>query len=78
MRHPNLSRTSPISFRNSSAATPTSPHPGQKQIEGTVISVSADQVFLDIGYKTEGVLPRTRLREQRRGRQAGPDASPSR
>ena len=32
---------------------------GQKQLQGTVISVSADQVFLDIGYKTEGVLPRT-------------------
>ena len=32
---------------------------GQKQLQGTVVSVSADQVFLDIGYKTEGVLPRT-------------------
>ena len=32
---------------------------GRKQLEGTVISVSADQVFLDIGYKTEGVLPRS-------------------
>jgi small subunit ribosomal protein S1 len=29
-----------------------------KQLEGTVVSLSADQVFLDIGYKTEGVLPR--------------------
>ncbi len=28
-----------------------------KQIEATVIAVSAEQVFLDIGYKTEGVLP---------------------
>ena len=33
--------------------------PGARQLEGTVISVSADQVFLDIGYKTEGVLPRS-------------------
>jgi len=33
--------------------------PGQKQLQGTVISLSADQVFLDIGYKTEGVLPRS-------------------
>jgi small subunit ribosomal protein S1 len=33
--------------------------PGQRQLQGTVVSVSADQVFLDIGYKTEGVLPRT-------------------
>nr|WP_286676400.1 30S ribosomal protein S1 [Paracidobacterium acidisoli] len=32
---------------------------GTKQLEGTVVSVSADGVFLDIGYKTEGVLPRT-------------------
>jgi small subunit ribosomal protein S1 len=32
--------------------------PGQRQLQGTVVSVSADQVFLDIGYKTEGVLPR--------------------
>jgi small subunit ribosomal protein S1 len=30
-----------------------------KQLLGTVITVSADQVFLDIGFKTEGVLPRT-------------------
>ncbi len=28
-----------------------------QQIEGTVIAVSADSVFVDIGYKTEGVLP---------------------
>ncbi|MDR3435979.1 S1 RNA-binding domain-containing protein, partial [Telmatospirillum sp.] len=33
--------------------------PGAKQLQGTVISVSAEQVFLDIGYKTEGVLPRS-------------------
>jgi small subunit ribosomal protein S1 len=32
---------------------------GRKQLEGTVVSVSADQVFLDIGYKMEGVLPRS-------------------
>ncbi len=30
---------------------------GGRQIEGTVIAVSADSVFVDIGYKTEGVLP---------------------
>jgi small subunit ribosomal protein S1 len=30
---------------------------GSRQIEGTVIAVSADSVFVDIGYKTEGVLP---------------------
>jgi small subunit ribosomal protein S1 len=32
---------------------------GRKQLEGTVISLSADQVFLDVGYKIEGVLPRS-------------------
>jgi small subunit ribosomal protein S1 len=30
---------------------------GGTQIKGTVIAVSADSVFVDIGYKTEGVLP---------------------
>ncbi len=35
------------------------PEPGHAQLHGTVISISADQVFLDIGYKTEGVLPRS-------------------
>ena len=30
-----------------------------RQLQGTVVSVTADQVFLDIGYKTEGVLPRS-------------------
>ena len=30
-----------------------------RQLQGTVISVTADQVFLDIGYKIEGVLPRS-------------------
>ena len=28
-----------------------------RQIAGTVVAVSAEQVFVDIGYKTEGVLP---------------------
>jgi small subunit ribosomal protein S1 len=30
---------------------------GRKQIEGTVVAVTADSVFVDIGYKTEGTLP---------------------
>jgi small subunit ribosomal protein S1 len=33
------------------------PEEGNRQVEGTVIAVSADSVFVDIGYKTEGVLP---------------------
>ena len=35
------------------------PEAGARQLEGRVISLSADQVFLDIGYKMEGVLPRS-------------------
>jgi len=30
---------------------------GDKRLEGTVVAVSAESVFLDIGYKTEGILP---------------------
>jgi small subunit ribosomal protein S1 len=30
-----------------------------KQLEGTVVSLDAEFVYLDIGYKTEGILPRT-------------------
>ncbi len=38
------------------------PASGVKQIEGTVVSLSAEQVFVDIGYKTEGVLVRSAFR----------------
>ncbi len=44
---------------------------GQKQLQGTVISVSPDQVFLDIGYKTEGVLPRAAFDNNADGVSAG-------
>ncbi len=30
---------------------------GNKQIDATVVAVSEDSVYLDIGYKTEGILP---------------------
>jgi small subunit ribosomal protein S1 len=30
---------------------------GGRQLEGTVIAVTADSVLLDIGFKTEGILP---------------------
>ena len=30
---------------------------GSKQIDATVVAVSDDTVYLDIGYKTEGILP---------------------
>jgi small subunit ribosomal protein S1 len=32
---------------------------GQKQLQGTVVSITPEQVILDIGYKIEGVLPRS-------------------
>ena len=32
---------------------------GTKQLEGTVITVTADSVVLDIGFKSEGILPLT-------------------
>ena len=42
-------------FEKSHARHPQAGH----QLEGKVISVSTDQVFLDIGFKIEGVLPRS-------------------
>src|ERR1039457_4657074 len=45
--------------------------PGAKQLQGTVISLSADQVFLDIGYKTEGVLPRSAFENNAEGVKPG-------
>jgi len=35
---------------------------GGKQLVGTVIVVSGDSIFLDIGFKSEGILPLTALR----------------
>ncbi|HUV69560.1 MAG TPA: 30S ribosomal protein S1 [Terracidiphilus sp.] len=45
--------------------------PGAKQLLGTVVSLSADQVFLDIGYKTEGVLPRSGFENNAEGVKPG-------
>ena len=45
--------------------------PGQRQLQGTVVSLSADQVFLDIGYKTEGVLPRSAFESNAEGVKPG-------
>jgi small subunit ribosomal protein S1 len=47
------------------------PASGVKQIEGTIVSLSADQVFVDIGYKTEGVLPRSAFRDNAESIKAG-------
>jgi small subunit ribosomal protein S1 len=45
--------------------------PQQGSREGTVVSISADSVFLDIGFKTEGVLPRAELGNDRDSVKAG-------
>lgn len=50
---------------------------GAKQIEGTVISVSAELVFVDIGYKIEGVLPRSAFRNNAEGVSPGEKVSVS-
>jgi small subunit ribosomal protein S1 len=47
------------------------PGTGARQFEGTVISLSVDQVFLDIGYKTEGVLSRSVFENNAEGVRAG-------
>ena len=47
------------------------PASGVKQIEGTVVSLSAEQVFVDIGYKTEGVLPLSAFPNDAEGVKAG-------
>jgi len=35
---------------------------GSRRIEATVVTLTADSVLLDIGFKTEGILPLTALR----------------
>ena len=42
-----------------------------QQLEGTVVSLSAEQVFLDVGYKVEGVLPRSAFPDDAEGVKAG-------
>src|SRR5216684_2213700 len=43
-------------YEKSHSAT-AKPHDGGKQIEATVVAISSDSVILDIGFKTEGILP---------------------
>ncbi len=42
-----------------------------KQLQGTVVSLTADQVVLDVGYKIEGVLPRSAFPDNAEGVKAG-------
>jgi small subunit ribosomal protein S1 len=44
---------------------------GAKQLEGIVVSLDAESVFLDIGYKVEGVLPRSAFKENAEGVKPG-------
>ena len=50
---------------------------GTKQLEGTVVSVSAESVFVDIGYKTEGILPRAAFDNNAEGIESGQKISVS-
>ncbi len=42
-----------------------------KQLEGTVVSVDAEFVYLDIGFKAEGILPRSAFENNAEGITAG-------
>ncbi|MHB1959165.1 MAG: 30S ribosomal protein S1 [Acidobacteriaceae bacterium] len=44
---------------------------GSKQLEGTVVSVDAESVYLDIGFKAEGILPRSAFENGAEGIAAG-------
>ena len=44
---------------------------GAKQLEGTVVSVDADSVYLDIGFKAEGVLPKSAFANDAEGIASG-------
>jgi small subunit ribosomal protein S1 len=44
---------------------------GAKQLDGIVVSLTPNQVFLDIGYKIEGVLPRSAFENNAAGVKAG-------
>jgi small subunit ribosomal protein S1 len=44
---------------------------GAKQLEGIVVTVDAESVYLDIGFKTEGILPRTAFENNAEGLAAG-------
>jgi small subunit ribosomal protein S1 len=40
---------------------------GAKQLEGIIVSIDAESVYLDIGFKAEGVLPRTAFENNAEG-----------
>lgn len=54
-----------------SRATAVDRSGGSKQIDATVIAVTADAVYLDIGYKTEGILPLSNFAAHEKAVEAG-------
>ena len=44
---------------------------GSKQLVGTVIVITSDSIFLDIGFKSEGILPLASLQDSGEGMKAG-------
>jgi small subunit ribosomal protein S1 len=44
---------------------------GARQLEGVVVSVDAESVYLDIGFKAEGILPRTAFENNAEGIASG-------
>ncbi len=44
---------------------------GGRQLEGVVVSLDAESVYLDIGFKAEGILPRTAFENNAEGVTAG-------
>lgn len=72
MSNPNIPDTQPNSESNESFGELLSQFErshshriddGSRQLEGTVVAVNAESVLLDIGYKTEGILPLTAFKE---------------
>jgi len=66
MSNPNTPESQPIAESNESFGELLSQYEqshsrkaedGNPQLEGTVVAVSSESVFLDIGYKSEGILP---------------------
>ena len=66
MSNPSIPESSPVAESNESFEDILSQYEkthsrkkedGGKQLEGTVIAVSAESVFFDIGFKTEGIMP---------------------
>jgi small subunit ribosomal protein S1 len=78
MSNPKIEESSDLSESNESFGEvlaqferrhPRNPAEGSR--EGRIVSVSADSVFLDIGFKTEGILPLSEFQNDRQKAKAG-------